>query len=256
MKSLHFLPCLLILAAPLRADDKSALKEISVAFDQIEKDYKDWPHYSYRVENLEGGQSRKEDVWKSEGDSGFIRVESQNFDDHGDLKTQFFFKGADLLFSLDRSESSLMEPKAPTNVTERRYYFSGEKLIRVLEKKGSFPAGKPADTAGLKNREVPPGELENAEETYRTQHEIAAGIIENLRRAEGGSGGEAADAHAESTEPAGKGASGTGTITGEGWRMIAGSASRDGRYALAWGAEGQHGDPGRRSGRWQPFRGG
>jgi hypothetical protein len=117
-------------------------------------------------------------------------------------------------------------------------------LIRVLEKKGSFPAGKPADTAGLKNREVPPGELENAEETYRTQHEIAAGIIENLRRAEGGSGGEAADAHAESTEPAGKGASGTGTITGEGWRMIAGSASRDGRYALAWGLKGSTEIPG------------
>ncbi len=238
MKFLHFLPCFLFLAAPLLADNKSALKEISVAFDQIEKDYKDWPHYSYQVENMEGGQSRKEDVWKSEGDSGFIRVESQNFDDHGELKTQFFFKGADLLFSLDRSESSPMELKAPTSVTERRYYFAGDKLIRVLEKKGTFPSGKPTNTAGLKNREVPPGELENADETYRTQHEIAAGIIENLRRAEAGSSGEAADAPAQSPEPAGKGASGTGNITGEGWRMIAGSASRDGRYALAWGLKG------------------
>jgi len=62
-------------------------------------------------------------------------VESLNFDDHGASKTQFFFKGADLLFTLDRSETSRMEPKASNVVTEKRYYFADQQLIRVLEKR-------------------------------------------------------------------------------------------------------------------------
>jgi hypothetical protein len=68
---------------------------------------------------------------------------------------------------------------------------------------------------------VPPGELENAGETYTTQHEIAAAIIERVRHLEEEAPAGAAPAEAPSSDTP--------------WRVIAGSGSRDGHYAIAWG---------------------
>src|SRR5687768_2484373 len=104
----------------LQAQNKPELAKITAAFETIETEHKDWPHYTYGAENLEGGQSYEHHVWKSDGDEGFIKVESLHFDDHGETKTQYYFKGADLIFTLDRSETSLMIPKAPTEVFEKR----------------------------------------------------------------------------------------------------------------------------------------
>jgi hypothetical protein len=183
MKNWSLLPAAVLLFAvsQLQAQDKAALREITAAYEEIEENYKDWPHYTYSAENLDGGHSYQHHVWKSDGDEGFIKVESLNFGDHGETKTQFFFKGADLLFSFDRSETSLMMPKAPTEIHETRCYFADGKLIRQLQKKGKFPAGTKTDTAGIKGKELPPSELESATETYTTQHEIAAQVIERAR---------------------------------------------------------------------------
>ncbi len=226
MKPLIAFIALLTAVNPLHAQDKAALREISGAFDKIEADYKTWPHHTYGGENLEGGQAYEHSVWKSDGDKDFIKVESLDFNEHGESKTQFFFKDSRLLFTLDRRETVRMVPNAPTEVLERRYYFADSQLIRVLEKEGAFPNGGPTDTAGLKNRELPLNAIENAAETYSTQHEIAAGIIERARMLEQNAGPSDAPANHQS---------------GEGWREIAGSGSRDGIYALAWGLK-DHGE--------------
>ncbi|WP_395751591.1 hypothetical protein [Prosthecobacter sp.] len=150
-----------------------------------------------------------------------------NSDDHGETKVQYYFKGDRLLFTLDRSETWRMIPKAPTDVVEKRYYFAKNQLIRLLEKKAQFPAGAPADTTGIKNLELPLNADETAAETYTTQHELAASVIERARKLE------------EEEEPAGAAAATPAAMTGEGWRMIAGTESRDGNYALAWGLKGK-----------------
>ena len=120
-----------------------------------------------------------------------------------------------------------MMPKAATSVSEKRFYYVGEKLTRVLAKDGKFPAGKKTDTSGLKNADVPLSEIEGASEHYATMRQEALARIAKLKRITD-----------DSTPVAGNAPPGR-TIAGNGWRAIAGSQSRDGRFALAWGLKGQ-----------------
>ncbi len=228
----HFLPFLALLASASAVhaqDKKAALREISADYEQIESNYKTWPHYSVTLENLEGGHSYTNQLWMSgDGDDQLSKLEAQNFGDHGESKLQFFFRGDRLLFSLDRREDAIIEPAA-TDVMEQRYYFADNKLIRLLKKQGRFSAGKPTDTTSLKNREQPldvqaPGD-ESPEETYRNQHEIAAPLMLKLRRL-----------NADEDVPPAPGAEVPAKTP---WRVIAGSTSRDGTQALAWGLKGR-----------------
>ncbi|WP_395746368.1 hypothetical protein [Prosthecobacter sp.] len=228
MKAIFAVLSMFILGMTLHAQDKAALNEVIAVFDEIDGHFNDWPHYSYGGENLEGGNSFLHQVWKSDGDQGYVKVEMLNADEHGQTKVQYYFKGDRLLFTLDRAETTLAMPKAPTDVVEKRYYFANHELIRLLEKKGRFPEGAATDTTALKNRELPVNADETARETYTTQHEMAAAVIERARKL------EEEPAPGEST-----GTASAGVLTGEGWRMIAGSGSRDGDYALAWGLKGK-----------------
>ena len=230
----YFLPliALLISVSQVHAqDNKAALREISTAYDQIEKNYKTWTHFSMGAENLEGGQSFTNDLWvNSEGDDRLIKLESHSYDDHGETKAQFFFKGDRLLFTLDRHEEVLIEPNA-TDVVEMRSYFADNKLIRALRKKGRFAAGTPRDTISIKNVEVPvepqaAGD-ETPEEAYRNQHELAAPLMQKLLHLDDD------DAPVPAKDAAAPEAAKTP------WRVIAGSASRDGSQALAWGLKGK-----------------
>lgn len=228
MKSVIATLLLMVPGLSYAAEDKAAFGEISAAFNEIEAHYKEWPHYLCSGENLEGGQGFEQHVWKSDGDRGFVKVESSNFDEHGVSKMQYYLKEGRLLFTLDRAETSLMTPKAPTDVVEKRCYFGNEQLIRLLEKKGQFPAGTSTDTVGIKNRELPLNGDKTPGETYAAQRQMALGIIERARILEG----DDAPAQGAQSGPA-------DIVIGKGWRMIAGSVSRDGMYALAWGLKGK-----------------
>lgn len=210
-----------------RSQDKAALNEVISVFDEIDAHFKEWTHYSYGADNPEGGRSYQHQVWKNDSDAGFVKVEMLNVNEHGETKVQYYFKGGRLFFTLDRAETALMIPRAPTDVVEKRYYFANNQLIRLLEKKGRFAEGTKADTTAIKNRELPVNaQEESAGETYTTQHKLAGAVLERVRKLE--------------EEPAvhETGVSRT-TIAGDGWRTIAGSGSRDGDYALAWGLKGK-----------------
>lgn len=229
----HLILALLCLSISqmLPAQDKATLKAISAVFSEIEDNHESWNNYSTVVQNAAPVLTTIHHLWVSdgEGDEKLSKLETHSLEDHGEQKLQFYFKGDDLVFTLDRTENVLIDPNV-TDVIERRYYFANNQLIRVLKKEGRFPAGKPTDTESLKNEEVPLSEIENASETYVDQHEMTAPIIQKLLRLE--------DDSAPAEEPA-PGSPASPVLSGDGWRMIAGTNSRDGVYALAWGQKGQ-----------------
>lgn len=226
----HLILALLCLSISrtLPAQDKAALKAISAVFSEIEDNHESWNNYSTVVQNAAPVLTTIHHLWVSDGEGSekLSKLETHSLEDHGEQKLQFYFKGDDLVFTLDRTENVLIDPNV-TDVIEKRYYFANNQLIRVLKKEGRFPAGKPTDTDALKNEEVPLSEIENASETYVDQHEMTAPIIQKLLRLEDDSTPE------PSAVAAGP------VLTGDGWRMIAGTNSRDGVYALAWGEKGQ-----------------
>jgi hypothetical protein len=221
----------LSISRTLLAQDKATLKAISAVFSEIEDNHESWNNYSTVVQNVAPVLTAIHHLWISDGEGNekLSKLETHSLEDHGEQKLQFYFKGDELVFTLDRTENVLIDPNV-TDVTERRYYFANNQLIRVLKKEGRFPAGKPTDTDELKSQEVPLSEIENADETYVQQHEMTAPLIQKLLRLEDDS---------MPTEGPTPGASAGPVLTGDGWRMIAGTNSRDGVYALAWGQEGQ-----------------
>lgn len=231
MKNCLVLITLLSASTLLPAQDKAALREISAVYAQIEENHQSWNHYATTIQHADPGHSVVNQLWVStdEGDAKLSKLETTSSEDHGETKLQFFFKGDRLLFTLDRTETFLIDPNV-TDVDEKRYYFANEKLVRVLNKKGRFPAGKPADTGSIKGTEVPLSEIDNADETYRDQHEMTAPLIQKLLNL---------DEDAVPTEDPLPASTSDYTVTGKGWRMIVGSASRDGTFALAWGLKGK-----------------
>jgi hypothetical protein len=213
----------MLTASSLVAQDKAALKRITSVFETVEENYETWPHLSYSAAGLEGGYAYENHVWKSEDEPPLYRVESLSFDDHGQGKKQFFFHGSELLFVLDRSEMTPMQEKAATSVVEKRLYFAEGRLIRVLTKEGKFAEGKPTDTTALKNKDIPTDEVEGAGELYSDLDREAQAIIAKAQQI-------TAD-----DVPSGP----ASAPAGEGWRLIRGSQSRDGQFALAWGQQGK-----------------
>lgn len=226
----HLILALLCLSISrtLPAQDKAALKAISAVFSEIEDNHESWNNYSTVVQNAAPVLTTIHHLWVSDGEGSekLSKLETHSLEDHGEQKLQFYFKGDDLVFTLERTENVLIDPNV-TDVIEKRYYFANNQLIRVLKKEGRFPAGKPTDTDALKNQEVPLSEIENASETYVDQHEMTAPIIQKLLRLE------------DDSTPKPSAVAAGPVLTGDGWRMIAGTNSRDGVYALAWGEKGQ-----------------
>lgn len=120
-----------------------------------------------------------------------------------------------------------MQEKAATSVVEKRLYFANGALIRMLTKEGKFAAGQPTDTTALKNKDIPIDEVQGAGELFGDLEQEVRAIITKTRQI------------ASDEAPAGP-ASGAGSATvGEGWRLIRGSQSRSGHFAIAWGIQGQ-----------------
>lgn len=221
---------LLFCGSLLHAQDENqaALKEISAVFEQIEDSYIGWRHYSYAGENMGGNQAYEEHVWQSLDKSDLVRIESRNYDSHSESKSQYFLRGGELLFMLDRVENTTPEPKAPTQVNERRSYFAGGRLIRMLTKEGEFPAGKPKDTATLPSKTVPANELPDPEAACAEFTKIAQRIV-----------AKAASIDSDVAPLAAPTSSGTTTVIGDGWRLIKGSRSQEDKFGLAWGVKGK-----------------
>jgi hypothetical protein len=228
MKAVFQLLALLCLGTTVIAQDKAALKRISSVFETIEKNFDQWPHHSITGEGLEGGYAFEHHVWQSYDEPPLYRVESLSFDDHGQGKKQYFIQGNELLFVLDRSEMTPMLPNAATSVVEKRLYFAEGALIRLLAKEGKFPAGKETDTVALKNKDIPVEEVLGAGELYGDLDRESQVLIAKIQQI------SADDAPAD-TAPAAFGPA----TAGDGWRLIQGSSSRDGQFALAWGLQGQ-----------------
>lgn len=224
-----FIFSLLLCSTMLQAQDKAALDEISKVFAEIEKNHDIWPHYSYQGDNLPGDHAYQHHVWQSNDDSGLIRVETQTFHDHGRSKIQYFIRGDELLFVLDRLENIPPEAEPTTTVMEKRCYFGGGKLVRLLTKEGAFAPGRPADTTGIANKTVPLAEVEDAAELYASYTTTAQAIVAKAA---------SLDSDEAPAPAAGPAVSGQGVV-GEGWRLIKGSRSQDDKFALGWGVEGK-----------------
>ena len=217
----------MLTASSLIAQDKAALERISNVFESVEKNYKYWPHHSFAGENLEGGYAFEHHLWQSIDEPPLYRVESQTFDDHGQAKKQYFIQGNELLFVLDRSEMTPMQENAATSVVEKRLYFAGSGLIRMLKKEGKFASGKATDTSAIKNTNLPIDQVEGAGELYGDLDRESQALIAKIQQI------ASDDAAPSTTAPAGP------ATSGDGWRLIRGSQSRDGQFALAWGMQGK-----------------
>ena len=173
----------LAVSLPLVAQDKARLKAISDTFSKIEENHEIWNNYSTVVQNAAPVMTTIHHLWISdgEGEEKLSKLETHSLEDHGESKQQFYFKGDQLIFTLDRTENVLIDPNV-TDVTEKRYHFADGQLIRVLNKQGRFPAGQPTETDALKSQAVPLSEIENASETYTLQHEMTAPVIQKLLR--------------------------------------------------------------------------
>lgn len=196
-------------SSPSPAPDQN---KISAAYDKIEAEYEQWAHFTFTTASVEGGYAIERHVWLSEEDANLAKVKVIKADDHGELRTEFFMHGDELLFVLDRTESTVLEPNAPTNVEEKRLYFADKKLTRVLVKRGKFEAGQATDTAALKNTEVPLAEFDGAADSYKTQHQLASTLITKLKKLDDELSAEPDTAPAQGTEPANQ--TTTGTFTG------------------------------------------
>ena len=204
-------------AASLAQDNTEAVQGIVAVYENVEANYKKWPHATV-TRQAEGAPTEvKEDLWRN-GD-GLARIEVVNMDDHGPITSQYIMEGDQLIFVFKREEYEAMQPKAPTKVTEKRYYFSYDELIRALEKRGTFPAGKKADMSKVANKPVPLDKVEGAD--YPGFLKEARDVIARL-------GAAASRKTAVSAVPIDK------------LRQIEETVSLDGSMVLAWGVEGDN----------------
>lgn len=212
----------------LRADDKTDMREIGAAFEKIEREYKDWPHYEFRSDHLRGNAFNENHVWKSHGDEGYVRVETIGSDVSRNDRTQFFLKGGQLFFSIIRLENFLNQADSHTAVSERRYFFARGRLVHILGKTGDFPPGSANDMSTVKAIDLP---LDNGMDlspvsAYAQQQMAASGVIAKAKLLDDAlAGAETAPALPANAE----------AKSIQGLRVIAGSGSRDGVFALAWG---------------------
>lgn len=217
-----FLAVLLVTSTSLTAQDKAALKRITSVFEKIESEHEGWPHLKLAVENVDN-VPLEQHVWRASDDSGLLRTERTVFDEHGPLMRRIYVEKDEVLFVLERAEYEAPREGAPVQVTEKRYYFSGGELIRAVGKQGNFAPGKPADTSKLPAKPLSGDEIE--EGVYEGFQQEVKNIISDFSGLNGG--GETAGVAASSYP------------SGDGWRMIEGTRSRDGQFAFAWGIQGQ-----------------
>jgi len=212
-------------AAKRSADDQ--VKKLAELYNQIDAQLNRSVHYVKKEES--GGVTTIEQAWLN-GAGDPIKVAVERIDSSGRELTEYFardlsdpFAGFDYegTFLLNRKETKL--PDGGTQVDESRKYFGESnggngQLLRELRKSARFKAGESTDTVHTPNVVVDLNKIpkdERSEDVF----DAPAKIVDSLRQA----GPPESDPFANV-----KGDS-------ERFRVIHGTASQDGRFAIALG---------------------
>lgn len=209
-----------ILSAAANDDD---IKGLMRRYTQVESQLDRAIHYQ-KSEKVEGVTTTRH-AWFN-GANDLIKVALESSGPSGRELAEYVAEEFDsyTTFVLTRKETPL--GGGDTQIDEARRYFVGGNLVRELRKTGRFKPGDSLDTVHLPNVTVaPPKELKDQraeEERRRAQNEFLSGpakIAAELRKA-----GPA------QTDP-------FAAVKGdtEKFRVIHGSVSPDGRYAIALG---------------------
>jgi hypothetical protein len=226
--SLLLTACLFLTSLPLHADDKADVKAIAAIFAKIEKEREQWSHLSSRAENQEGGSSSDSHAWESRDEEKLAWVEQNSVDDHGLTQQIYILRDGELLFTLDHQESTPPAENAKNTLTETRYYYRSGKPFHGLHKEGEFASVDAIDASKLKNQPIDPADLAPMDTLYAANLQTAQGILQKLNLANNPDGSGMTSEH----------------LSGEGWRLIKGSRSRDEALGYAWGiAEGKQAEP-------------
>ncbi|MGB3117350.1 MAG: hypothetical protein WBE58_00905 [Verrucomicrobiales bacterium] len=218
--------CLLPSMAP--AQSSREMEAVSRQFDDIES----------RLENLNaarlertfplgGGGSIVDQVWFDENDQP-EKVLRESYDDHGSRRQELWLRHGRTILVMTHSETIAMVENAPTKATETREYFHNGRLFRILRKSATFGPNEDPDMSAIKNTEQPlPDEAEGANRA-KAYERIAADIAKKLQ-----AGGDVEPIDARAPLP---GPEAEGSLSQP--RVIGGTESPDGKYALAWGFHG------------------
>ncbi|HEX8078062.1 MAG TPA: hypothetical protein VF511_09630, partial [Chthoniobacterales bacterium] len=210
-------------ASPSAAVD-APVKDLMRRYEEVEGQLDRSVHY--QKTDVAGDRTTVEQAWFN-GAGDPIKVATEQTGPGSRELTEYFaddFDQTTAMFILTRKETA--QPDGATQVEESRKYLSGGKVVRELRKSGRFEPGAPLDTVKLPNAIVDVAKEPNEKRSEQEQYEFltrAGKIASELQNA----GPPAVDPFANV-----KGDS-------EKFRVIHGTASPDGRYAIALGFAGE-----------------
>jgi hypothetical protein len=213
-------------AAKSAADDQ--VKRLAELYSQIDAQLNRSVHYLKKEES--GGATTVEQAWLN-GAGDPIKVAIERIDSSGRELTEYFARDLDDPFAgfnyegtflLNRKETKL--PDGGTQVEESRKYFGESnggngRLIRELRKSARFKPGESTDTVHTPNVVV---DLSKQPKDNRAEDDVfdqPEKVVDSLRKA----GPPESDPFANVKGDSGK------------FRVIHGTASPDGRFAIALG---------------------
>jgi hypothetical protein len=206
--------------AVLAADKVDAqIKQIAARVNAVDAQLERAVHYERKETNAAANETATEQAWLSEP-RDLLKVARERVGKTDRARKEVWFRSSDEpIFVLTYQETTLDDGR--TRVEESRRYFDPNdgQLIRELTKQSVFKAGEALATKQIKNvtraiAKVP--ERERSNESYRQDaHELTTSLVE----AGPPKHDPGADAPGDSAR----------------FRLIHGSASPDGRYAVALG---------------------
>ena len=195
------------------------IKQIAARVNAIEAQLERSVYYERKEANAAANETATEQVWLSEP-RDLLKVAWERIGKSDRARKEIWFRTSDEpIFVFTRQETALDDGR--TRVEESRRYFNANdgQLVRELTKQAVFKAGEALDTRAVKNvtgaiAKLPERERSNA--SYRQDaHKLTTELVE---------------AGPPQHDP-GTGAPGDSAR----FRLLHGSASPDGRYAVALG---------------------
>lgn len=161
----------------------------------------------------------------------YHKMSERSYGDHGVTITEVYLRNGRLFFAFQRTEQTPMMANAATRVREDRHYYAGGQLVRHLSKQGSAKLrdNQILDLSGVRNttESIDPGD-----DTFATFSEQALNLAQEL-------GVRIGTAPEPPPRPDNGGGRGRNGLPSGPWRdyarLIEGTTSPTGRYALGWG---------------------
>lgn len=209
--------CFLLFSAIAGAEETPAVKDIIKLVQKIDSGHKGWTSL------LHDGNGDRYQFWRNDEDPPLGLVREDLADDHGPLSKTYYLQG-DAVISMTYDGEYIPMVKNPTATrTVCQYYFVKGELVHAAEKVLKYPASKPGDISKAKAVPLTAEKLSENASQFDMAQTAAQEILQALENFH--------PHEAAPTAPA--------VTTGSGWRMIDQSVSRDGKFALGWGIEGQ-----------------